>query len=145
MERQTENKLVMIVRRTRLDELIARFNTGDQARFYIEHLGADFSDYQQEDRLYKRAVRQAEDILSRLGRLQIVNRAFLPNFLFGPRDTVVALGQDGLVADVLKTDNRWWASIPTRTAGRASSCHSRRRNLNPLSPRSFPGSARSAR
>ena len=102
MERSSENKIVLIVRKTRLDELITRFNTEDQARFYVEHLGADFSGYQQEDRTYKQAVRQTEGILSRHGRLHRVERAFLPNFIFGPQDIVVALGQDGLVANVLK-------------------------------------------
>ena len=102
MERLTENKIVLIVRRTRLDDLVARFNTEDQARFYVEHLGADFSDYQAEDHTYKHAVREAQRILSQHGRLQVVPRTFVPNFLFGPRDTVVALGQDGLVANVLK-------------------------------------------
>ena len=102
MERLSENKIVLIVRRTRLDELIARFNTEDQARFYVEHLGADFSDYQTEDRTYKHATREAEGILSRHGRLQVVDRSFVPNFIFGSKDTVVALGQDGLVANILK-------------------------------------------
>ncbi len=102
MEPLTENKIVLIVRRTRLDDLVARFNTEDQARFYVEHLGADFSDYQAEDHTYKRAVREAQRLLSRHGRLQVVPRAFVPNFLFGPKDTVVAVGQDGLVANVLK-------------------------------------------
>ena len=102
MDRLTENKIILVVRRTRLDELIARFNTEAQARFYVEHLGADFSDYQTEDATYKKAVREAEAILRRIGRLQIVDRRFVPNFIFGPQDTVVALGQDGLVANVLK-------------------------------------------
>lgn len=93
IERRTENKIVLIVRRTRIDDLIARFNTKDQARFYIEHLGADVSDYQTEDRTYKSAVRGAENILSRHGRVQIVDRAFVPNFIFGPTDTVVAQKQ----------------------------------------------------
>lgn len=102
MRRLTENKIVLVVRRTRLDELVARFNTEEQARFYIEHLGAEFSDYREEDRRYKDAVRATEDILSRHGRLQTLDRSFVPSFLFGPKDTVVALGQDGLVANVLK-------------------------------------------
>src|SRR5512141_2233436 len=102
MRRTTENKIILVVRRTRLDELIARFNTEDQARFYVEHLGADFGDYQLEDRNYKRAVREAEAILSGLGRLQVIPREYVPNFMFGPTDTVIALGQDGLVANVLK-------------------------------------------
>jgi len=101
-ERVTENKIVLIVRRTRLDELIVRFNTAEQARFYVEHLGADFSDYLTEDSRYKYAVGEAERILSRLGRLQVIDRAFVPNFIFGGKDTVVVLGQDGLVANVLK-------------------------------------------
>ena len=37
-----------------------------------------------------------------LGRVQVVQRAFLPNFVFGAQDIVVALGQDGLVANTLK-------------------------------------------
>jgi NAD kinase len=102
MARRTENKIVMVVRHTRLDDLKARFNTEEQARFYVEHLGADFSDYREEDQTYKQAVREAGNVLSRHGRLQIVDRSFVPNFIFGPDDTVVALGQDGLVANVLK-------------------------------------------
>ncbi len=101
-DRRTENKIVIVVRRTRLDELIARFNTADQARFYIEHLGSDFSDYQAEDRVYKQVVQDAENILARHGRVQVIDRTFIPNFIFGPHDTVVAIGQDGLVANVLK-------------------------------------------
>lgn len=102
MGRLTENKIVIVVRRTRLDELVARFNTVGQARFYVEHLGADFSDYQEEDRVYKKIVGDTESILSRYGRVQLVDRRFLPNFIFGPTDLVVAVGQDGLVANVLK-------------------------------------------
>ena len=41
-----ERKVVLVTRRTRLEELVARHHTVAQARFYIEHLGADFSDYE---------------------------------------------------------------------------------------------------
>lgn len=99
---RTENKIVLVVRRTRLAELIARFNTAAQARFYVEHLGADFSDYEREDARYRAAVAETERVLGELGRVQVVERRFLPNFLFGPRDTVVVIGQDGLVANTLK-------------------------------------------
>ena len=102
MKRLTENKIVLIVRQTRLDELITRYNTLDQAKFYIEHLGADFSDYLREHDQYKRAVAVAETVLQQLGRLQTLKREFLPNFMFGATDTVVVLGQDGLVANTLK-------------------------------------------
>ncbi len=102
MERSTENKIVLVTRRTRLEELIQRFNTEGQARFYVEHLGADFSDYQLEHRQYREAVAAASQLLARHARVQTLDRAFVPNFVFGPQDTVVVLGQDGLVANVLK-------------------------------------------
>lgn len=102
MERLTENKLILIVRETRLEELKARFNTVGQARFYISQLGGDFADYEAEDAAYRRAVAEAQEALGRLGRVQLVHRAFLPNFIFGPGDVAVAVGQDGLVANTLK-------------------------------------------
>ena len=102
MERLTENKIILVVRQTRLDELIARYNTPSQAQFYVEHLGADFSDYLAEHDQYKKAVTLAEAALQQLGRVQVLRREFLPNFMFGDHDTVVVLGQDGLVANTLK-------------------------------------------
>jgi hypothetical protein len=41
MERLTENKIVLVKRKTRLEDLIARYNTVAQAKFYIEHLGSE--------------------------------------------------------------------------------------------------------
>lgn len=102
MNRLTERKLVLIKRKTRLEELIARYNTIAQARFYIEHLGSDFTDYVAEDERYRKAVAKACSELEQLGRVQVVDREYVPNFIFGEDDTVVALGQDGLVANTLK-------------------------------------------
>lgn len=102
MSRTTENKLILVVRKTRLDDLVARFNTLDQAKFFVEHSGQDFSDYLAEHEVYRRAVAGAVSMLEQLGRLQLLDRNFLTNFLFGPQDIVIALGQDGLVANTLK-------------------------------------------
>jgi hypothetical protein len=102
MNRLTENKIILVVRATRLADLRARFATKQQAKFYVGRLGADFSDYEDEDAAYQEAIRDAQQTLSELGRVQIVQRAMIPNFVFGPEDTVVALGQDGLVANTLK-------------------------------------------
>src|SRR5437773_6067988 len=106
MNRLTDNKIVLVTRPTRLAELVARFNTVSQARFYIEHQGADFKDYLREDETYHHALVQAQASLAQMGRVQTVDRAFLPNFVFGPHDTIVTLGQDGLVANTLKYLNR---------------------------------------
>lgn len=95
-------RIVLVVRKTRLEDLVARYNTVDQARFYIEHLGADFSDYQAEHRTYQQAVQAAEAALRRFGRVHRLDRGFLPTYLFPPDALVVVLGQDGLVANTLK-------------------------------------------
>lgn len=94
--------IVLVVRKTRLEDLVARFNTVEQARFYVEHLGADFSDYEAEQTTYHAAIRTAEATLNRFGRVQKLDRSFLPSFLFPPQCLVVVLGQDGLVANTLK-------------------------------------------
>lgn len=98
----TERKIVLVKRRTRLEELVVRYNTIQQAEFYIERLGADFSDYVQEDRIYKESLNTAISELSTMGRIQILDREHVPNFIFGREDIILVLGQDGLVANTLK-------------------------------------------
>ena len=102
MQPADDRKMVLIVRETRLDELISRFNTIQQAQFYVEHLGADFGDYLAEQRRYRAAVREVEQSLRLFGRVQRLDRRYLGNFIFGVEDIVVVLGQDGLVANTLK-------------------------------------------
>lgn len=137
MLRLTENKIILITRKTRLDDIIVKFNTLEQAKFYIEHLGADFKDYQQEDQQYKRVVSIIEDKLKKLGRLQLLERSYVSNFVFGKHDTIVIVGQDGLVANTLKyldgqpviainpDPRRWDGVLWGRYQGRGmrSNCH----------------------
>ncbi len=98
----SERKLVLVTRSTRLQELVVRHHTLDQARFYIEHLGADFSDYLRENAAYAEALHQTVEALQAWGRYQLIDRSFLPNYVFAPDDIVLALGQDGLVANTMK-------------------------------------------
>ncbi|WP_211259138.1 sugar kinase [Dyella japonica] len=97
-----DRRIVLVTRKTRLEELIVRFNTIEQARFYVEHLGADFADYESEHRVYGQAVVTTEAALSRLGRVHRLDRTLLANYMFAPDALVVVLGQDGLVANTLK-------------------------------------------
>ena len=97
-----DRKAVIVTRRTRLEELVARYNTVSQAKFYVEHLGADFSDIEREASTYARALQSVEQTVKHSCRVQIVERSFLPSFLFGPEDIVIALGQDGVVANTMK-------------------------------------------
>ncbi len=97
-----QRKVVLITRHTRLEELVVRHHTLEQARFYIEHLGADFSDYLRENAAYAKALQVTVETLQAWGRYQLMDRSYLPNYVFAHDDIVVALGQDGLVANTMK-------------------------------------------
>lgn len=102
MSAANDRKVILVTRKTRLEDLIAKYLTAAQAKFYVEHLGADFSDYQREHDIYVAELHRTVQTLEQWGRYQIIERSFLPNFLFGPDDIVVALGQDGVVANTMK-------------------------------------------
>ena len=95
-------KLVMVARKTRLQELVERFNTHSQAKFYIEHAGGDFADYEHEDNAYRRALEMLRRSLEFDMPQQLVDRTLVPTFQFQKDDIVVTLGQDGLVANTAK-------------------------------------------
>jgi NAD kinase len=96
------DKLVVVTRKTALEELVERFNTRDQARFYIEHMAGDFDSYQRSHNAYLRAQAFLHAVIPRGIRTQYVERSFLPTFTFGALDVVVVLGQDGLVVNTAK-------------------------------------------
>lgn len=96
------NKIVIVKNRTRLEELVRRYNTIEQARFYIEHLGADFSDYVREDRQYKAALEKVAAVAKENARVLEIDREYIPNMIFGEEDIVIAVGRDGLVTNVMK-------------------------------------------
>jgi NAD kinase len=102
MSADSDRKVVLVTRKTRLEDLIAKYLTAAQARFYVEHLGADFSDYQREHDVYLEQQHRTLQTLEQWGRYQVIERGFLPNFIFGNSDIVVALGQDGVVANSMK-------------------------------------------
>ncbi len=95
-------KIVVVTKKTLLEELIERYNTREQARFYIEHLRQDFGKYESQHETYKSAFEQLKAELPRGVRAQWIERETLPMFQFGDDDVVVAVGPDGLVVNLAK-------------------------------------------
>ncbi|AKJ04193.1 NAD kinase [Archangium gephyra] len=95
-------KIVLVTRKTRLAELVERFNTRSQACFYLEHAGQDFEDYAREDDTYRRSLDALHKLLELGLPVQQVDRSLVPTFLFTGKELVVTVGQDGLVANVAK-------------------------------------------
>ena len=93
----SDPRIVLVTRKTRLQELVEKYNTQGQAKFYIEHLGQDFSDYLTEHDNYRRIQDSIlRNLASSVNWIQ-VERSFLSTFVFSPSDIVYVLGQDGLV------------------------------------------------
>jgi hypothetical protein len=91
---------VVVTRKTGLEELLERFVTREQARFYLEHSGVPFEPYEAEQRAHDEALARLKSAIPADVRSQFVGRSFLPTF--GERDLVVTLGPDGMVVNVAK-------------------------------------------
>lgn len=102
MSQFDDARFVLVTRKTRMQVLIERFNTWPQAKFYLEHNHVEVSDYLLEHDLYQKQLIQAEGILKKMGRFQLLERQLLPSYQFSSRDIIVVIGQDGLVANTLK-------------------------------------------
>jgi NAD kinase len=102
MKKSIENRIIIVRRSTRLDELVARFNTIGQAKFYVEHLGSNFLDYEEEHHKYYESLSTVKNEISAFAKMQVIDRSFLPNFIFDKDDIIVVVGQDGIVANTLK-------------------------------------------
>lgn len=93
---------IIVKNKTRLEALIERFNTKSQAKFYIERLGGDFRDYEAEDDIFHDSLNSLQSQLSKVIKHKIVDRTYLPSYIFSDKNMIVVIGQDGLVANTAK-------------------------------------------
>lgn len=93
---------IIVVNKTRLEQLIERFNTKAQAKFYIEHAGGDFNDYELEHETFLRSLEKVTRTAQSHLKYKIIERKYLPNFIFSEKDAAIVVGQDGLVANTAK-------------------------------------------
>ncbi|MFD2586029.1 sugar kinase [Croceitalea marina] len=93
---------IIVKNKTRLESLVTRFNTKAQAKFYIERLGGDFRDYELEHDTFHRVLDSVQTNLSKVIKCKIVEREFLPSYIFSDNNIIVVVGQDGLVANTAK-------------------------------------------
>ena len=98
----TEEYAIIVKSKTRLEAMIERFNTRAQAKFYVERSGSNWSDYEREHTVFHQSLETVQKQLSTTIKNKIVDRSFLPSFIFGKDHIVVVVGQDGLVANTAK-------------------------------------------
>ena len=95
-------RVVFALRETELDGLLARHSTRGQVSFYLESRGQNIAVVEHRDRTQRRALDIAKAVVPADWSYTQVAREDLNRFLFFPNDIVVAIGQDGLVANIAK-------------------------------------------
>ncbi|WP_030437368.1 inorganic polyphosphate kinase [Actinoplanes subtropicus] len=95
-------RVVVVSRRSELDELLARHGTRGAAAYFLRQRGRDLEEVTARHEALRAALTEVGAAVPADWRRGHVERADLPRFLFGPEDVVVAVGQDGLVANVAK-------------------------------------------
>ena len=95
-------RAVLVTRETDYEALLARHATHDQARFFLETRGQDIDAVRARHERFQDALHLVRRALPLEWRRSALRRADLDRFLFGPEDVVIALGQDGLVANLAK-------------------------------------------
>lgn len=93
---------IIVKNKTRLESLIERFNTKAQAKFYIERMGGNFEDYVLEHETFHDSLNALQTRLSKVIKHKILERAYMPSFIFSEKNLIVVIGQDGLVANTAK-------------------------------------------
>jgi hypothetical protein len=95
-------RVVLVHRRTELEELVDRHGTRGQVEFFLRSRGRDLSEIQQRHDQSTRAFEETSAAIPIDWRRGSVERADLDRYLFDPEDIIVVVGQDGLVANVAK-------------------------------------------
>ncbi|WP_223846150.1 hypothetical protein [Wenzhouxiangella sp. AB-CW3] len=95
-------RLIVVTRETRLEELKQRFVTLEQARFYLDRAGQDLGPLEDEHQRFDRALRAVRGAVPEDLPVQMVRRGMVSSFPFRDSDLVVTIGPDGLVANTVK-------------------------------------------
>ncbi|MEH1014857.1 hypothetical protein V6U90_17315 [Micromonospora sp. CPCC 206060] len=95
-------RVVVVSRRSELDELLARHGTRAAADRYLRERGRDLAEVADRHHRLEAALTTIGAAIPVDWRRGRVDRDDLPRFLFAPEDVVIAIGPDGLVANVAK-------------------------------------------
>ena len=98
---QYEN-VIIVTRKTELDDLVARFNTKAQAKFYLQQAGQCFDSIEVAHDKHRRVLRKVRQAIPNTMKSQVIDRDMVPRFTFGQADLVITVGQDGLVSNTAK-------------------------------------------
>ena len=99
------DQVVVVRAKTYLESLIERFNSKSQAKFYLERLGRNFAEIENEHDTFYEALEKVKKTFVNFEKHKIIDRSLLPNIIFSKKDLIIGLGQDGLIANIAKYAN----------------------------------------
>lgn len=95
-------RVVVLSRPSAYEELVQRHATRAQLAFFLERRGQSLGELERRHEAQASALLEVQAAIPSLWRRAKVTRRDLARFLFEPDDLVVAVGQDGLVANAGK-------------------------------------------
>ncbi len=95
-------RVVVVTRPTEYEQLLAVHGTHGQAAFFLDRRGQNVAPVQARHDRREQARQLVLAGIPSAWRRANISRNELDRFLFGPEDVIVAVGQDGLVANVAK-------------------------------------------
>jgi NAD kinase len=98
----TAPRAVFVTRETDYELLLARHATREQVRFFLKTRGQDLADVEARHARFYETLKEARAAVPPDWRSTLIRRGDLDRFLFAADDLIVAVGQDGLVANVAK-------------------------------------------
>src|SRR4051794_20957513 len=95
-------RIVVVSRRSELDELLGRHGTRAAAAYFLKQRGREIAEVESRHDAQQAALDKVSAALPGDWRRGRLDRDDLSRFLFGPEDVIITVGQDGLVANVAK-------------------------------------------
>jgi NAD kinase len=93
---------VIVTRKTDFELLLTEHATFEQARFFLRTRGQDIAKTKARHDHFVAVLSRVAAVIPRPWRQTRVSRDDVDRFLFEPKDIIMAVGQDGLVANVAK-------------------------------------------
>jgi len=95
-------RFIIVTRASRAQGIRKTFASESLARYRMAEEGENYDLYSQEEKMVDHAVQILREVIEDLGPTLELERALLPGTPLLPEDTILTIGQDGLVANTLK-------------------------------------------
>jgi NAD kinase len=102
----TTGRFIIVTRASRAQAIRRAFASESLARYRMAEVGEDYDAYGLEEKKVAEAVRRIRMVTEELGPTLELERTLLPGTPLLEHDTILTIGQDGLVANTLKYAGR---------------------------------------